>query len=159
LKLKLSDWASLAEVVSAIAVVISILYLGYQIRENTNEVRASSRQQLISRAHSSVFALATNPELSEIVTKVSEGSSLTPTELTQYGYLVRGVIYDVQEAYLLYLEGRLDEDYWTTRANIVLAYLDPEPARNVYLRDRSLGAYEPAFEEWMDQALQMKYGE
>jgi hypothetical protein len=45
---RLSDWASIAEVVSAVAIVLSLLYVGYQIRENTIEVRETNRQQLIT---------------------------------------------------------------------------------------------------------------
>ncbi len=151
---KLSEWASIAEVVSAVAVVVSLLYVGYQISENTSEARAANRQQLVSRAHSAVTAVATSPELAGIVAKVGEGSTLTSAELSQYGYLVRGVLYDVQEAFLLYQEGRLTEDYWNTRASIVVAYLVPASARNVYHRDKSLGAFHPEFVQWLDSAIE-----
>jgi len=156
---KLSEWASVAELVSAIAVVVSLLYVGFQINQNTNEVRAANRQQLVSRAHSAVTAIATSPELAGIMAKVGEGSTLTSTELSQYGYLVRGVLYDVQEAYLLYQEGRLGEEYWNTRAALVEAYLAQTPARNVYHRDKSLGALHPEFVQWLDSALEERYGD
>jgi len=159
MKLKLSEWASIAEVVSAVAVVISLLYVGYQISENTSEVRAANRQQLITRAHSAVVDVATSAELSEIVTKVGARSTLTAAESTQYGYLVRGVLYDIQEAFLLYQEGRLEVDYWNTRAEIVLAYLAPLAARDVYFRDRSLNAFHSEFVRWLDGAIDDRYGE
>ena len=41
-KLSLSDWASLAEIVGALAVVISLVYVGVQISENTIEVREAN---------------------------------------------------------------------------------------------------------------------
>jgi hypothetical protein len=43
-KLRLSDWASIAEVVGAIPVVISLACVGVQINGHTVEVRASNRQ-------------------------------------------------------------------------------------------------------------------
>jgi len=157
-KLKLSDWASIAEVVSAIAVVISLVYVGIQINENTGETRAANRQLLITRSHLGTMAAA-GPESSAIFAKVTVGTALTPTELAQYGFLMRTVLYDVQEAYLLYREGRLDEEYWNTRAAVALAFLAPAPARDSYHRDRSIGAFHTDFVEWLDGAIEERYGD
>ena len=154
---KLSDWASIAEVVSAVAIVLSLLYVGYQIRENTIEVRATNRQELISRAMSATENSASR-EISEVLTKAFDGSDLTAVERTQFGYIVRTVLYDVQEAYLLHAEGRLDEAYWNTRASIVLQYLGPTVARAIYHRDSSIGALHPDFVSWLDNALDERYG-
>lgn len=155
---KLSDWASIAEVVSAVAIVLSLLYVGYQIRENTIEVRATNRQQLITRAMDAT-ADSARPDISGLIVKASEGENLSAVERTQYGYVVRRVLYDVQEAYLLNLEGRLDEEYWDTRASIVLAYLEPMAARDIYHRDVSIGALHPDFVRWLNDALTERYGD
>ena len=155
---KLSDWASIAEVVSAVAIVLSLLYVGYQIRENTIEVRATNRQQLITRAMQAT-ANSASPDISGVVAKVSEGANLSAVERAQYGYIVRTVLYDVQEAYLLNREGRLDDGYWGTRASIILAYLEPAAAREIYRRDSSIGALHPDFVQWLDNALEDRYGD
>jgi len=153
---KLSDWASIAEVVSAVAIVLSLLYVGYQIRENTIEVRATNRQELIAR---SMLATGNSArlELSEVVSKVAEGTPLTSVERTQFGYIVRTVLYDVQEAYLLHSEGRLDEAYWNTRASLILAYLESTEARDIYRRDSSIGALHADFVRWLNSALDERY--
>lgn len=153
---KLSDWASIAEVVSAVAIVLSLLYVGYQIRENTIEVRATNRQQLIARAMEATKNSA-HPDISRVILKVSDGGALSALERMQYGYIVRTVLYDVQEAYLLNREGRLDEEYWGTRASIILAYLEPTAARDIYHRDASIGALHPDFVRWLDNALDERY--
>lgn len=44
-KLTLADWANIGEVIGAIAVVISLLYVGIQVCEHTEEMRATNRQQ------------------------------------------------------------------------------------------------------------------
>ena len=43
MKRELQEWASIAEIVSALAVVLSLVYVGYEINENTSEVRAANR--------------------------------------------------------------------------------------------------------------------
>jgi hypothetical protein len=93
-----------------------------------------------------------------VVAKVSEGANLSAVERTQYGYIVRTVLYDVQEAYLLNRVGRLDYEYWSTRASIILAYLAPQAARDIYHRDASIGALHAGFMQWLDSALEERYG-
>ncbi len=152
-KLRLSDWANIAEVIGAVAVVVSLTYVGVQVRENTREIRATNRQQLVGRAHEATVRFSVNPQLSTILAKVDNGDSLSESEAIQYGYLVRGVLYDVQEAYVLNREGRLDDAYWGTRAALAKAYRGRPAARAAYERDRELGTLLPAFVEWMDQSL------
>ncbi|MDH5277142.1 MAG: hypothetical protein OEW88_12030, partial [Gammaproteobacteria bacterium] len=88
-KLNLSEWANVAQVVSAIAVVISLLYVGYQIRANTSQIRAANRQELVNRSHSASLSFAENPELSAVLTKVAAGESISSTEQRQFSYVVR----------------------------------------------------------------------
>ena len=151
-KLQLSEWASFAEIISAIAVIISLLYVGYQINENTGEVRAANRQQLVNRAHSATMGFATNPEIAGVMAKVAEGRELTPLEQSQYAFSVRAVLYDVQEAFLLHREGRLSEEYWKTRTALILDYLAQTPARDAYLQVKSRGLLHSEFVKWLDRA-------
>ena len=153
-KLRLTDWASIAEVIGAVAVVISLIYVGIQVHENTEEVRASNRQQLVGRAHLTTGNVAGNPELSAVIAKVSNGDPLNTTEQTQYAYFIRAVLYDVQEAYLLYREERLDVHYWNTRSALFDVYVDRELARQVYIKDKDLGLLHEDFVRWADRALE-----
>ena len=46
MKGSLQDWASLAEIVGAIAIVVSLVYVATEVRENTKALNATSRQSL-----------------------------------------------------------------------------------------------------------------
>ena len=153
-KLDLAEWASIAEVVGAIAVVISLVYVGLQVSANTAEIRASNRQQLVNRSADATQTAASNPQLAGALIKAAGGDPLSATEYAQYAYFVRGMQYDVQEAFLLFVEDRLDETYWDTRSAIFLAYMHSELARAIYVRDKELGVLHPDFVEWADQALE-----
>ena len=152
-KLRLNDWASLAEIVGAVGVVISLIYVGVQVSANTDEIRAANRQQLIGRAHSATTGASRNPELAVVFAKLSEGKELTPAEMIQYGYFVRALVYDVQEAFLLMEEGRLDEAYWNTRAALFFTYVSQEPARDIYEGDKEIGLLHERFVVWADSEL------
>ena len=152
-KLSLTEWAEVAEVVGAVAVVISLVYVGIQVQENTEEIRASNRQQLVGRAHGATNNVATSPELASAFAKVASGEQMTPSENIQYRFFVRSMLYDVQEAYLLYREARLDEGYWSTRASLFSAYMEQERARQIYNRDMSQGVFHVDFVDWANDAL------
>jgi hypothetical protein len=151
--MKLKQWALVAEVVSAVAVVVSLIYVGYQIDQNTKEIRASNRQELVNRAVDTTRALATNLEVAGIIAKARKGESLSSRELTQYGYVIRSMLYDVQEAFFLHREGRLDLAYWKTRGALIRVYLRPEAALAIYDSERGQGILHEEFIAWADSQL------
>jgi len=141
------------EVIGAVAVVLSLAYVGVQIRENTEEIRAANRQQLIGRAHDATLRFALSPEVATILASLAAGDSLTSAEQLQYGYLIRSMLYDVQEAFVLNREARLDDAYWGTRAALVSSYMSGPAARAVYEREKRLGTLLPDFVAWMDESV------
>ena len=49
-KKQLSDWAAIAEIIGAVAIVFSLLYVGFEIQRNTKVGLASNRQEIAARA-------------------------------------------------------------------------------------------------------------
>ena len=46
--MKLKKWALIAEIIGAIAVVVSLLYVGTGVRQNTNAIQSSNHQNLVA---------------------------------------------------------------------------------------------------------------
>ena len=44
MNLKLSDWSSIAEIVAAIGVILSLLFVGFQVQDGNRETRAATIQ-------------------------------------------------------------------------------------------------------------------
>ena len=97
--------------------------------------------------------MAGSAELSRAISKVGVGEELSPEEPAQYSCFVRSMLYDVQEAFLLHREGRLEEEYWGTRQAIFAAYMRTPLAVEVYERDKSLEILHDEFVEWADTKL------
>jgi len=149
-KLTLSEWGNIAEVISAVAVVVSLLYVGYQVSENTGEMRAANRQQLVNRSHSASLLMATNKDLAAVLAKATAGEPMDATERRQLTSAIRAVLYDTQEAFLLNREGRVDEGYWATRGALVSLYLANAAARSAYEEMESRGLLLGDFTVWVD---------
>ncbi len=60
---KLSDWASIAEILSSIAVVVTLLFLVFGIRENTEITRAAAYDRNIDSLNQWRLDVAQNEEL------------------------------------------------------------------------------------------------
>jgi len=149
-KLTLSEWGNIAEVISAGAVVVSLLYVGYQVSENTGEIRAANRQQLVNRSHSASLLMATNKDLATVLAKATAGEPMDGTERRQLASAIRAVLYDTQEAFLLNREGRVDEGYWATRGALVSLYLANPASRSAYDEMKSRGLLLGDFTAWVD---------
>jgi hypothetical protein len=68
-KLKLSDWANISEIGASLVIVVSLIYVGLEISQNTVAIQQTSYQSVQEAMQSTELALATNPELLKIVMK------------------------------------------------------------------------------------------
>ena len=156
--MKLDNWVGIAEITSAIAVVISLIYVGVELNQNTDEVRAANRQELINRAHLATLTYSSNPSFANLLAKIQSEEPISQSDRIQYGYAVRAVLYDSQEAYLLFLEGRLDSGYWNTRKQLVALYLGTPLAREIYQQDRDQGLLHTRFTKMLDSSEMFRMG-
>ena len=108
MKKTLSDWASIAEILGAVAIVVSLLFVGFQINDGNRETRAA-RIQAASDAEM-VFA---NTILSEagIWEKILTGVPLSAGEETRKGIILYSMLFANNENRYLqmkagYLENR-----------------------------------------------------
>jgi hypothetical protein len=65
--MNLNDLANLGQVIGALAVVVSLFYVGHQIRQNTNAVRSATAQSVHEHFASWYHLLASNESLSQVV--------------------------------------------------------------------------------------------
>lgn len=89
---------AVAELVGAIAVVVSLLYVASQVRESTRQARRDATRELASRISDVSLAVATNPELGGLlVTGGADLSRLSPGDQARF----RGLMNSLFQTYLL----------------------------------------------------------
>ena len=77
---KIEKWAHIAEIIGAAAVLISLLYVAYEIRENTIAVRTGTQRSLLTLGHDWDVWLA-EPEFADVLAKGNaDYSGLSPSE-------------------------------------------------------------------------------
>ena len=109
----LSYYANLAEIIGTTAIVVSLIYVAVQIRQNTRATRLTTAQNISHELRAVTVLLATQPETAEMHLKgVANVGSLTPTEKHRF-YILLSALYRVYEnAYYQNREGALDPYVW-----------------------------------------------
>jgi hypothetical protein len=157
--MKLEKWALVAEIVGAAAIVISLVYLIIEVRENTDAVNASNRQSTAARAQELALASATDPFLRRIQTDSNvELTDLAPEDAVGLNAFIAAHLRNAEEAYWQYRDGRLDESYMLTRRAVALLVLNSPAARDLYATGlKANGTLTPEFQAWLDDALRERY--
>lgn len=92
-KLSLSDWASVAEIAGAIAVVISLVFVVLSVERNTAAITSQVGDASYEAVRELNLLLLNNQELFDITRKATAGlGSLDETELEKYKIWVHAYI-------------------------------------------------------------------
>ena len=105
------DWdaiSGIAETTGAVGVIISVLYVGVQIRQNTIAARTSNYQQWVDTQVNVNRALSDNPDVCCLVDKANEDfEALTSPELLRlqmvfYNYFTQWNVAFTNNGYALF---------------------------------------------------------
>ena len=105
-------WASVAEIISATAVVISLLYVAIQIKHNTVAVQANTFKEVATEWGGLQLAIIENSDFAKILVKAESGESLTPSEAYRLSTWIFYMFANWEQAFLGYERGLLGEEEW-----------------------------------------------
>jgi len=106
--MSIQDWAALAEIIGAVAVVASLIYLAVQIRQNTHELSMSLQSMELTAFERNVESgirirelFILNPEILELYARGGESyTDLDDDEKLRFDMVLRNVFSALQGAYV-----------------------------------------------------------
>ena len=101
---------AIAEVIGAIAVVLSLIYVATQIKQNTEASRAQSINQINGQYGALMSQIAMNGDLAQIYRKATDGEELQPDESVRYTAYLSAFFAFIEEIYLLHRSGIYEEN-------------------------------------------------
>jgi hypothetical protein len=111
MKLKLTDYAHIAEIIGAFAVVISLLYVGVQVSDSASAVRAASANDVNVALQSWYLDIGTDQQTSELFYEaLTSEEALSNEEEFQFLMMLHGAFLAFQNSYLLAEEGTIDTE-------------------------------------------------
>jgi len=121
----LQDLGSIGEFLGAIGVIISLVYLATQIRQNTKSIRAAAVDAVADRFIESNRLVSLNPELADLLDAGNyDYPALTDVQKRRYllHYLANSLQFE--SVYRKYREGLLPESQWEGVVEALRAMVD-----------------------------------
>jgi hypothetical protein len=107
---RLSIWVGIAEIISASAVVISLIYVGLEINQSTLESEADVQAELLSYTTRRRYLVIESSDLSSILEKgYTDASQLSPAEMLRFQAYVELLYVAWERLYMTYAAGVLSE--------------------------------------------------
>ena len=129
--MSIQEWAAIAEIVSAVAVVTSLIYLAAQIRQNTNSLSMSIRSTELAAFERNVEAgnrireiFILNPDVSELFARGKNSySDLGSSDKVRFDMLLSNVFSAFQGAYVRQLTYGNDPENYAGSERLLDSYI------------------------------------
>jgi hypothetical protein len=139
-----TKWSSIAEIVSSIAILMTLIYLTLEIRQNTDAIQADAREGAMQGDVGWLYQMVQDPELNILL---NQREPLTEAEATKLQAYLIAFMRLKEVNYLQYKTGVLDPESWANyQTSIVNGPLASRNGRNWWfnfgsvLFDRELAA-------------------
>lgn len=97
---KLTKWVAIAEIVSAAAVVISLIYVGFEIRRSSLESDADIQAELLSYTVQRRYLIVESSDLSSVLTRgYADPTELSPDETLRFQSYIELFYFAWERAY------------------------------------------------------------
>ena len=128
----LEDLGNLGEFIASVGVLITLVYLAIQIRQNTAAIRVQTRQALSETQFANINLRATDPQLSLIIAKVNRNEPLDDDEQARFYYHADASMRQFENAYSHYRAGMLSEEDWQAQRRSIIVTLRTPLAREMW---------------------------
>ena len=147
---------SIAEALGAVGVVVSLIYLATQIRQNTAAIRAGTAQQVTNRAGEIAQSIAMNPSTTELRYRgLRDPDSLSEEETRQFGGLMLAVFRAYENAAYQFRGGFLDPGEWSGLHNNLSSTVE-QPGFAAWWTRTGRRGFSPEFQSLVDEIVQRK---
>ena len=150
MKSKLSELASIAEIIGAFAVVMSLIYVGVQVNDSASAVRSAAANDANVAIQSWYLQIGSNQQTSELIYRaLTSEEALSNDEEFQYLMVMHGIFLGFQNSYLLAEEGTIDVELRESLTSVI-AGVKGQPGMKRYWRQRKSYLHS-GFAEWAEQ--------
>ena len=149
--MNIESMANYADVIGGIAVVVSLIYVGIQIRKNTQVNQGIATQQTFASTQIIYSWHANNSEVSELWVKFHKGDTLTMAETVRNSQLMFGMVEQYQVYFVLHQLKLLDDESFRSFFRKILLVLGTPTSRQWFITNRNF--FRRDFVEYVDNLL------
>lgn len=119
----IQDWGAIGDLVGGVAVLVTLIYLAIQIKQNTKVNASLIRQNFYDATQQQILHAVESSEFNEMMHRAwTSEDTLTGPEQTQVWRHMQGVLMGYQGAFEQYKSGALPEKDWALARLILRSF-------------------------------------
>ncbi len=118
-KFGLGDWANVAEIFAATGVIVSLIFVGLQLQNNTEVTEAATREAINQKDLEYLSLRLDSSVLATANAKLDNGEALSLLEESQLVHQEYVNFVSFEHSFYQYRKGILEEEEWLRHENIV----------------------------------------
>ncbi|TNE59013.1 MAG: hypothetical protein EP340_03740 [Alphaproteobacteria bacterium] len=128
----------IGQTMAAGAIVLSLIYAGYQVRQNTRLARAQLTNDSSDGIHRFLFELGTNPDAAALWQKgLTAKETLSEKESVQFTFLMTSAFVGYENTYLIHRDALLASQMFD-RSHRQMIFLFQQPGTRAWWRSNKL---------------------
>ena len=153
--MNLKNLGDVANLIAALGVIGSLLFVAYEVNQNTEASLAANRQTVIADLRDGLLVRAQSPSLAAALAAAASGGELTASQESQYRAYFYQAIKSAEGAFAQYVDGQLDREYLDTRlAGLMIPeFLGNDLGRSHFERWKTDGQLTAGFSQEVDAHL------
>ena len=135
----LSELGNIGEFVGAVAVVVSLVYLAIQIRQNTQTVRATAYHNISAQWANHLQSIADNAELSSLYFRgLADSRSLDAQESVRFSLLMASQFGLLEDVFHQHILGTIEDDWFKSRRRAISLVLSSPGGRSWWVGNKHI---------------------
>jgi hypothetical protein len=136
MKFKLTEWAHVAEIIGAVAIIISLLYVSIQMKDTTRAIKSTATNDAATAMQAWYLTVGGDEQTSRVFYNgMTAPDALSKEEMFQFIMITHAAFLGFQNSFELAEQGTLDMDIQRSITNTVIATKDL-PGFEIYWRQR-----------------------
>ena len=144
---------AVAELIGGVAVLITLIYLSIQVKQNSRMQRQLNVTEQTNRCIDSGQLLASDPEFADLFAKSINNKELSPTEFSRLSGFLFAILTDFEEMYYTHKSGQQSEFRWENLNKHVYWQIKPGTKGNDWWHVMKKNFYTKEFIEYVDELL------
>ena len=147
--LTLEQMSYLAEIIGVIAVVISLLYMSIQLRQNTDAIKLGT-SHAVTEEFRGMFSLISSNQgiLDSLVVAAQEPFKLSGAEKGRYYTFTNNLVLAYQNAFMQMNKGILEKEHWEGMNRMMIDYTSTPGFKDFWQNRKHWTSN--SFQEFMD---------
>lgn len=147
----LNEYALIAEIAGAIAVVVSLVYVGLSVNQNTNAIMVANHQALVALDQDTNGWLRDSAFAEVFVNATKDIDQLSPAQSHQYFTFVADKLNAWEFAYITYESGMMEDTIWKGWDRYYRSLIGTKSNQGFW--ESGKAEFSPAFVSYVDSVL------